>query len=82
MDTETAITVRPWQVISGPLFGGPMRAETINANGPDFWELGLAGHTSGRFSRVRLTAEELRTVSIASVCPSYDGDGELLRLGL
>ena len=82
MDTETAITVRPGQVISGPLFSEQMRVETVSANSPDFWELGLVGHTSGRFSRVRLTAEELRTVSIASVGPSYDGDGELLRLGL
>ena len=59
-----------------------MRVETVSANGPDFWELGLVGHTSGRFSWVRLTAEEFRTVSIAGVGPSYYGDGELRRLGL
>ena len=56
--------------------------ETVSANGPDFWELGLVGHTSGRFSRIRLTAEELRTVSIAVVGRADAGDGELLRLGL
>ena len=82
MDTETAITVRPGQVISGPLFSESMRVATVSANGPDFGELGLVGHTSGRFSQVRLTAEELRTVSIASVGPSYDGAGALRRLGL
>ena len=82
MDTEATITVRPGQVISGPLFSESMRVKTVSANGPDFGELGLVGHTSGRFSRVRLTAEELRTVSIASVGPSYDGTGALRQLGL
>ena len=82
MDTEATITVRPGQVISGPLFSEQIRVETVSANGPDFWELGLVGHTSGRFSRVRLTAEELRTVSITVVGRADAGDGELRRLGL
>ena len=82
MDTETAITVQSGQVLSGSLFSEPMRVETVSANGPDFWELGLVGHTSGRFRRVWLTAEQLRTLAIVSAGPSYDGDGALLRLGL
>ena len=82
MDTETAITVQPGQVLSGSLFSEPMRVETIGVDGPDFWELGLVGQTSGQFSRVRLTAEDLRALTIANPGPSYGGDGELLRLGL
>ena len=82
MDTETAITVQPGQVLSGSLFSESMRVETVSANGPDLWELGLVGHTSGRFRRVWLTAEQLRTLAIVSAGPSYDGDGALLRLGL
>ena len=42
----------------------------------------MVGQTSGRFNRVRLTAEDFRSLTIANPVPSYGGDGELLRLGL
>ena len=31
------------QVLTGPLFSEPMRVETVRANGPDTWVVGLVG---------------------------------------
>ena len=82
MDTETTITIQPGQVLTGQLFHEPMRVETVSANDANSWNLGLVGQQSGQFSRVTLNAEEMETLDVASTGPSYDGNGELLRLGL
>ena len=70
------------QILTGPLFSEPMRVETVRANGPDAWVVGLAGMRSERYRRVTLTLDDLATLVVADSGCSYDGDGRLLRLGI
>ena len=78
--TET--TIKPGQVLTGPLFNEPMRVETARQNGPDNWALGLVGTQSERFRIVTLTTRDLETLTILDTAATYDGNGKLLRLGL
>jgi len=70
------------QILSGSLFNEPMRVETVHANGPTSWIVGLVGTQSERFRKVTLTADDLAKLTILHPAPSFDGDGRLLRLGL
>lgn len=70
------------QVLTGPLFDEPMRVESVQAIGPDMWELGLVGVKSGRFRKVILAKSDLESLTIIDSHSTYDGDGRLLRLGL
>ena len=74
--------VREGQVLTGPLFSEPMRVETVRTNGPDAWVAGLVGLQWEQFRRVTLTREDLAALAVADSALSYDGDGQLLRLGL
>jgi superfamily II DNA or RNA helicase len=74
--------IKPGQLLSGPLFNEPMRVETVQANGLNTWVVGLVGLQSERFRKVTLTARDLETLRILESIPTYDGDGNLLRLGL
>jgi len=44
--------------------------------------VGLVGTQTERFRRVTLTEADLETLTILDSTSSYDGDGNLLRLGL
>jgi superfamily II DNA or RNA helicase len=70
------------QILTGSLFSEPMRVETVRANGPDTWVVGLVGTQTERFRKVTLTASDLEGLTILDARHSYDGDGRLLRLGL
>jgi len=70
------------QILVGPLFHEPMRVVTAVKDGPDRWTLGLVGIQSERFRRVTLTTDDLKTLTISNPGFTYDGDGNLLRLGL
>lgn len=70
------------QVLTGPLFNEPMRVETVSAQGTDRWTVGLAGNQSEKFRKVTLTPADLETLTIIQPGFTYDGDGDLLRLGL
>ena len=70
------------QVLTGPLFNEPMRVETVQANGPASWVLGLVGTQSERFRKVTLTADDIGRLTILDAGYSFDGDGRLLCLGL
>ena len=70
------------QLLTGPLFSEPMRVETVRANGPDAWEVGLVGMQSERYRRVTLSSDDLATLVVTDPGCSYDGDGGLLRLGI
>ncbi len=56
--------------------------ETVVHQPPGRWTLGLVGVQSERFRRVTLTAGDLQTLTISNPGFTYDGDGNLLRLGL
>ena len=70
------------QVLTGALFDEPMRVETVHANGPNAWTVGVVGQHSERFRRVVLTRDDIAALRIADAIFSCDGDGRLLRLGL
>jgi superfamily II DNA or RNA helicase len=74
--------IQEGQILTGPLFSEPMRVETVQANGPASWVLGLVGAQSERFRKVTLTADDLKQLTIVDARHSFDGDGRLLRLGL
>ncbi|MBI2060370.1 MAG: DUF3883 domain-containing protein [Nitrospirae bacterium] len=59
-----------------------MRVETVRPNGPASWIAGLVGVQSERFRSVTLTATDLKTLTILDSRATYDGNGQLLRLGL
>ncbi len=74
--------VREGQVLSGPLFNEPMRVETVRPQGADAWVVGLVGLQSERFRSVTLTSADLKALTVLDAVCTYDGGGELLRLGL
>jgi len=74
-------TIQPGHILSGALFNEPMRVETVRANGPDVWDVGLVGVQSDRFRRVTLTAQDLEALTLQTTLPTYAGDGQLLHLG-
>jgi superfamily II DNA or RNA helicase len=74
--------VSPGQILTGSLFSEPMRVETVLANGPASWVVGVAGVQSERFRKVTLTAADLERLTVLDTQHSFDGDGRLLRLGL
>ncbi len=75
-------TLGTGQILTGPLFDEPMRVETLQANGPQSWVVGVVGTRSERFRRVTLTESDLERLTILDPRFSFDGDGRLLRLGL
>src|ERR1051325_7030920 len=78
----TTNRAQPGQILIGSLFNEPVRVETVSSNGADSWVLGVVGLQSERFRKVTLTARDLEALTIQNTTKTYDGDGELLRLGL
>jgi len=73
---------RAGQTLIGPLFNEPMRVETVSAIGDSSWAVGLVGTQSERFRRVTLTQTDLAAITVLEAASTFDGDGNLLRLGL
>jgi superfamily II DNA or RNA helicase len=59
-----------------------MRVETVQANGPASWIVGLVGSNSERFRKVTMTAGDLERLTVLEPQRSFNGDGRLLRVGL
>ncbi len=74
--------VREGQILTGALFSKPMRVETVRPNGTDSWRLGLVGTRSERFRNVTLSSSDLNSLTNLDPKATYDGDPNLLRLGL
>lgn len=74
--------VREGQILVGSLFSEPMRVETVRPINSDTWSVGLVGVQSERFRSVTLTAADLHKLKIQSPACSYQGDCNLLRLGI
>jgi superfamily II DNA or RNA helicase len=70
------------QILTGALFSEPMRVETVRANGAASWVAGLVGTQSERFRKVTLTAAQVPLLTVLEPPCSFDGDSQLLRLGL
>ena len=70
------------QIIIGPLFNEPMRVVIVRPNGPDSVEAGLEGMETSNFRRVTLTSSDIASLKITEPHPTFEGDGNLLRLGL
>ena len=78
----TATSLEEGQVITGPLFNEPMRVVIVRTNGTDSIEVGLEGLETSGFRRVTLTTSDIANLKVTDPHPTYDGDGNLLRLGL
>lgn len=76
------ISIREGQILNGPMFNEPMRVETISSNGPSIWVVGLVGQQSEQFRRVTLRSNDISNLSIVDSSISYNGNGQLLRIGL
>jgi SNF2 family DNA or RNA helicase len=76
------IPFEPGRILTGPLFNEPMRVETIRPNGSKAWVVGLVGLQTERFRSVTLTIQDLQTLKVQDAVCSYDGNGQLLRLGI
>ena len=76
------LPIQAGQILKGPLFSEPMRVETVRAAGHVTWIAGLVGTQSERFRNVTLTAQDIETLTILDTQSTFDGDGQLLRLGL
>jgi len=74
--------LRVGQTLMGPLFNEPMRVETISAVGDSSWAVGLVGTQTERFRRVTLAQADLGKITVLEASSTFDGDGNLLRLGL
>lgn len=74
--------LREGQILSGSLFSEPMRVETVRPNGVGAWLAGLVGTRTERFRSVTLTDKDLEQLAILEQQATYQGDGQLLRLGL
>src|SRR4030067_3155889 len=74
--------LNPGQILTGTLYNEPMRVETVRPNGPDTWTVGLVGTQSERFRSVPLTSRDIEALTIFETTSTFDGDGNLLRLGL
>ena len=72
----------PGQILTGSLFSEPMRVETVQATGAGGWAVGLVGTRSQRFRRVTLTDSDLAQLDRVDTTHTFNGDGQLLRLGL
>jgi hypothetical protein len=76
--SETA-PLRVGQTLIGPLFNEPMRVETVSAAGNSSW---VVGAQSERFRRVTMSESDLAAISILDAEMAFNGDGNLLRLGI
>ena len=68
--------------MSGAMFSEPMRVETALRIGDGRWRLGLVGIQTERFRSVTLSAEEIAVLNFQELGCTYNGDGDLLRLGI
>src|SRR5256714_15641085 len=64
------------------LFSEPMRVETIRESGSGTWVVGLCGLTTERFRKVTLTSADLQQLQVQKPHFTYDGDGQVLRIGV
>ena len=62
------------QILTGPQFSEPVRVETVRADGPSSWVLGVVGIKTERFRRVTLTEADLAQITIQSATLAFDGD--------
>lgn len=73
---------RVGQILRGNLFNEAMRVVTVQPVGSAAWQLGLVGEQTERYRGVTLTEDDLDGLTILASASTYDGDAELLRLGL
>ena len=84
IDTRSgdAIILREGQILTGPQFNEPMLVVTVSPGVAGSWSAGLVGQKSQQFRPVRLTSTDVASLTISEPSLSYDGDGNLLRLGI
>lgn len=74
--------IREDHVLVGPQFNERVRVETLRGTAAASVEVGVVGLDSGHFRRVVLTPADLDALEIQGGDRAYNGDPNLLRLGL
>lgn len=74
--------IREGQILAGAFFNEPMRVMFVKPEGDGVWSLGLVGIHSERFRSVTLTHKDVQELRILDTGYTYNGDGQLLRLGI
>ena len=70
------------QLVTGTLFNEPMRVESVKETGSGTWVVGLSGLNTERFRKVTLTDADIQQLRIQKPQFTYDGDGQILRIGI
>lgn len=85
MERNTLTDISPLhlnQIIQSALFSEPMRVETVRAAGQGTWLVGRVGTQTERFRSVTLTDRDIAALTILDTISTFEGDEQLLRLGL
>ena len=80
--TASVSSIREGCIVVGSLFNEPMRVETLLASDDGTWIMGLVGTQTELFRKVTLSSQDIESLTILNAGYTYDGDGQLLRLGL
>ena len=70
------------QILKGSIFNEAMRIESIRTAGDSVWIIGVVGIQSERFRNVTLTSQDLAQLTIFDTTSTFNGDSQLLWLGL
>ncbi|HEX7070800.1 MAG TPA: DEAD/DEAH box helicase, partial [Rhodothermales bacterium] len=70
------------RTLSGALFSEPMRVITVHPSTDGCLILGLVGVRTSAFRQVTLTADQLDRLQVGGDDRTFDGPGDLLRLGI
>jgi len=70
------------QILIGPQFKEPMKVVSVNAEELGYTSVGLVGCHTQIYRSVNLTSSDLERLSITESKFKYDGDSNLLRLGI
>ncbi len=76
------VILEPGQILNGPQFNEPMKIVSVISQSNGHNVLGLVGIHSQIFRSVNLTDSDLDKLLISDSTYKYDGDGNLLRLGI
>ncbi len=80
--TSSSHSIAEGQVLTGPLFPGPVRVETVRPVGADVWEVGVVGLSDQLFRKVTLNRQDLAQLRISTPGCTYRSPGALVQLGV
>ena len=74
-------SLRPGQILTGPLFSQPVRVVTVETRAAGTWLVGTIGTHSERFGTVALAAVDLKSLEILEASADYPIETEVCSRG-